>query len=205
MTQLHTPTSNASNQETQDGFNTVKLVTPAGLYSSITSNGNVKQSLDNNNNATFISNFTAKTATNVETQEGILNNKLVTPTGLLSSINVNGNVRNAIQSIIDLTKPILLAGTIASGVYAIKYNDGTNRIEQYMRVSLGTDTNNTALPYLVAFTNATSINVVVQSYASVGASGGSRYSYGANSNGINTYTIVNDGAAADFFVLATGI
>ena len=77
MTVLHTPISNATNAETQDGLSTVKLVTPASLYSSITTSGNVKTAIDNNSNATFNSNFTAKTATNAETQAGILNNKLV--------------------------------------------------------------------------------------------------------------------------------
>ena len=99
MTILHTPISNATNAETQDGLSTVKLVTPASLYSSITSIGNVKTAIDNNSNATFNSNFTAKTATNAETQAGILNNKLVTPSGLLSAINDAGTIKTSITTI----------------------------------------------------------------------------------------------------------
>ncbi len=98
MTIIHTPISNSTNAETQDGLSTVKLITPSSLYSAITSNGNVKTALDNNSNATFSSNFTAKTATNAEVQAGIVNNKLVTPSGLLSAVNDVGTVKNAIDN-----------------------------------------------------------------------------------------------------------
>jgi hypothetical protein len=121
MTKVHTPDSNASNQQAADGVSTTLLVTPSGLLYSI-NNGNVKTAITSLSSNLFDSKYNYNIASPTEVSDGVNTYKLVTPITLLSSINSTGTVNTAIKNISNnqISSAIATNQEVIDGVSATK-------------------------------------------------------------------------------------
>jgi hypothetical protein len=141
MTKVHTPDSNASNQQTADGVSTTLLVTPSGLLYSI-NNGNVNTAITNLSNNSFNTKYNYNIASPAEVSDGLNTYKLVTPSSLLNAINNTGAIKTAVSTI-----ATTIANTkIANALPARTYKDVTATKQQDITY---TNTTNTDLIVII--------------------------------------------------------
>jgi hypothetical protein len=146
MTILHAPISNATNAETQEGLSTVKLVTPASLYSAITNSGNVKTAITNLSSNSFDSKYNYNIASPTEVSDGVNTYRLVTPSSLLNAINNTGAVKTAVSTIATAIATTIANTQIANALPVRTYKDVTATRQQDVTY---TNTTNTDLIVIV--------------------------------------------------------